>query len=58
MRKKIGAGKHYFRMGRDVRMFIIFLGGLTNQVLLTLTIIALLMNGENIRRILVLSKDG
>jgi CDP-L-myo-inositol myo-inositolphosphotransferase len=56
MKRKLGPGKYYFRMGRDVRMFIIFLGALINQPLLTLVLIALLMNAENIRRIVVLSK--
>jgi choline kinase/phosphatidylglycerophosphate synthase len=58
MKKKLGPGKYYFRMGRDVRMFIIFLGGFINQPLLALVLIALLMNAENVRRIVVLSKPG
>jgi CDP-L-myo-inositol myo-inositolphosphotransferase len=53
MKRKIGSGKYHFRMGRDVRMFIIFLGALMNQSLITLIIIALLMNIENIRRIIL-----
>ena len=51
-------GPHYFRIGRDVRIFIIFLGALMNQPLLTLLLIALLMNIENIRRVVVLYKNG
>jgi len=58
MKKKIAPGKHYFRMGRDVRMFIIFLGALINQPLLVLFIIAILMNVENIRRIIIFYKNG
>jgi len=58
MKKKIAPGKHYFRMGRDVRMFIIFLGSLINQPLLILFIIAILMNVENIRRIIIFYKNG
>ena len=58
MKRKLGQGKHYFRMGRDVRIFIIFLGALMNQPLLILVFIALLMNAENIRRIVVLYKNG
>ncbi len=58
MKRKLGQGKHYFRMGRDVRIFIIFLGALINQPLLILVFIALLMNAENIRRIVVLYKNG
>ena len=58
MKRRLVPGKHYFRMGRDVRMFIIFLGALLNQPLIVLVVIALLMNAENIRRIVVLHKNG
>jgi len=58
MKKRITSGKHYFRMGRDVRMFIIFLGALINQPLLILFIVAILMNVENIRRIIIFYKNG
>ena len=47
-----------FRMGRDVRIFIIFLGALTNQSLWVLVLIAFLMNAENIRRVVALHKNG
>ena len=57
MKRKLRQGKYYFRMGRDVRIFIIFLGALINQPFLILVLIALLMNVENIRRILVLHKS-
>lgn len=56
MKKKLGLGKHYFRIGRDVRMFIIFLGTLINQPVLILFIIAFTTNVENIRRIVVFYK--
>ncbi len=58
MRKKLGTGRRYFRIGRDVRMFIIFLGALANQSLLTLLFIAVIMNLENIRRVVVLYRNG
>lgn len=57
MKKKVAPGKHYFRIGRDVRMFIIFLGALINQPLLVLFVIAILMNAENIRRIVIFYKS-
>jgi len=57
MKKKLGPGKHYFRIGRDVRMFIIFLGALINQPVLILFIIAFTMNAENIRRIVMFYKS-
>jgi len=58
MKKRLGPGRCYFRMGRDVRIFIIFLGALLNQPLSVLALMALLMNVENIRRIVVLRQNG
>jgi CDP-L-myo-inositol myo-inositolphosphotransferase len=57
MKKKLNS-KHYFRIriGRDVRIFIIFVGALINQPLLTLLVIAVLMNIENVRRVILLYK--
>ena len=46
--------KRYFRIGRDVRIFIIFLGAILARPFETLLIIAILMHFENIRRIFVL----
>lgn len=57
MKRTLGPGGVYFRMGRDVRMFVIFLGALLNQPLFALVLIALLMNAENIRRIVVLRSN-
>jgi len=56
MKKNLTRGKHYFRIGRDVRIGIIFIGTLINQPALVLFIIAFLMNAENIRRILIFYK--
>lgn len=58
MKKKIGSNGHYFRMGRDVRMFTIFLLVILNLPFLAIFLIALLMNTENIRRMVVLYKSG
>jgi len=58
MKRRLASGKYYFRVGRDVRMFIIFVGALLNQPLSVLALIALLMNAENIRRIVVLYRNG
>ncbi len=57
MKKIHGPKDGYFRIGRDVRILIIFLGALINQILLVLFIIGVLTNVENIRRVLILSKD-
>ncbi len=46
-------GAPYFRLGRDVRMFVIFLGAILNQALVTLGVVALMMNAEVVRRIVV-----
>ena len=43
----------YFRLGRDVRVFVIFLGALLNLPLITLGVIAVVMNVEVVRRIVV-----
>ncbi|MBW1691262.1 MAG: NTP transferase domain-containing protein [Deltaproteobacteria bacterium] len=58
MKRRLKPGKYYFRLGRDVRMFIILVGALLNQPLIVLVVIALLMNAENVRRIVVLRKNG
>ena len=58
MRERITAGgKAGLRMGRDVRVFLIFLGAVTNLVLPVLALIAVVMNFETLRRIMV-ARDG
>ncbi|MFQ5846159.1 MAG: CDP-alcohol phosphatidyltransferase family protein [Candidatus Methylomirabilales bacterium] len=57
MQRRLPHGKYYFRMGRDLRMFIIFLGGLANQPLLVLVVIALIMNAENVRRMILVVEN-
>jgi CDP-L-myo-inositol myo-inositolphosphotransferase len=57
MKKRLGPKRVYFRIGRDVRILIIFLGALINQILLILFIIGVLTNVENIKRVLILNKD-
>lgn len=52
MLEKIGGGST-FRIGRDVRVFLIFLGAVFNQPAITLGIIAVLMNAETLRRLIV-----
>ncbi|MCD6327305.1 NTP transferase domain-containing protein [bacterium] len=54
MKKKLSSKGHYFRIGRDVRMFTVFLGALFNQPVATLGLIALVMNIENARRVVLL----
>jgi choline kinase/phosphatidylglycerophosphate synthase len=46
-------GASYFRLGRDVRVFVIFLGAVLNQPLLTLGVVAVVMNAEVVRRIMI-----
>jgi CDP-L-myo-inositol myo-inositolphosphotransferase len=43
-----------FRMGRDVRLLLIVIGVLTNQVLIMLIILAVIANFEALRRLIVL----
>lgn len=46
-------GASYFRLGRDVRVFVIFLGAVLNQPLFTLGVVALVMNVEVVRRVVI-----
>lgn len=55
MKSRIKKG---IRMGRDVRVFMIFLGAILNQAFLVLIVIAVLMNVETIRRIFICRNDG
>ncbi len=57
MRDRIIHGK-VFRLGRDVRVFLIFLGALFDQAYLTLAVIAIVMNIETIRRIIICREHG
>ncbi len=54
MREWIRAGgKTGLRMGRDVRVFLIFLGAVANMVLPVLVLIAVVMNVETLRRVMI-----
>jgi CDP-L-myo-inositol myo-inositolphosphotransferase len=54
MREWIRAGdKAGLRMGRDVRVFVIFLGAVANMVLPVLVLIAVVMNLETLRRVMI-----
>jgi CDP-L-myo-inositol myo-inositolphosphotransferase len=52
LRARIAVGRS-LRIGRDIRVFIIFLGALCNQSFWTLMVIAVLMNTETVRRVIV-----
>jgi len=60
LKKRLREGKKrvYFRVGRDLRVFIVFLGALANFPLTTLAALAALTNVENVRRIVVVMKGG
>jgi CDP-L-myo-inositol myo-inositolphosphotransferase len=57
MRDRIIHGKG-LRMGRDIRVFLIFLGAVFNQVYLTLVVIAVVMNIATIRRLIICRNHG
>jgi CDP-L-myo-inositol myo-inositolphosphotransferase len=58
MRERIKAGgRAGLRMGRDVRVFLIFLGAATNLILPVLAVIAVVMNLETMRRVRVAYVD-
>jgi len=45
-----------FRIGRDLRLFIIFVGSLFNQVFLVMIVLSILTHTESIRRLFILKK--
>lgn len=45
------------RLGRDVRLFLIMVGSLTNQIFYTLIILGILTNIESVRRVYVLRNN-
>ncbi len=55
MKSRIKKG---IRIGREVRVFMMFLGAIFNQPYLVLIVIAVLMNYETIRRIVICRNDG
>ncbi len=55
MQRNFASGKSW-RIGRDIRVFLIFLGALLNQPFAILLLIAALMNAETVRRVWV-SRD-
>jgi len=58
MHERVQAGgKAGLRMGRDVRVFLIFLGAITNMVLPVLVLVAVVMNLETLRRVRI-ALDG
>ena len=52
MLSKIKKG-FYFRIGRDIRLFLIFVFALLNKVIAGLVVMALIMNLETLRRLVV-----
>jgi len=57
MRDRISHGKG-LRLGRDIRVFLIFLGAVFNQAYLALIVIAVVMNTETIRRLIICRDHG
>ncbi len=57
MRDRIIHGRG-LRMGRDIRVFLIFLGAVFNQAYLTLVVIAVVMNIATIRRLIICRNHG
>lgn len=55
MKKRLGL-RRGFRIGRDIRIFIVFIGAVINQPFLALLSLALLMNIENVRRVMICYK--
>jgi len=54
LRDKLKSRPVTFRLGRDLRVFLIFLGALLDRILATLVLLGVITNLENIRRMWVL----
>jgi hypothetical protein len=46
-------GSHQIRIGRDMRLLLITIGALTNQILIILIILAVMTNFEALRRLVM-----
>ncbi len=57
MRDRISQGKG-LRLGRDIRVFLIFLGAVFNQAYVALIVIAVVMNIATIRRLIICRDHG
>ncbi len=57
MRDRISHGKG-LRLGRDIRVFLIFLGAVFNQAYLALIVLGAVMNIETIRRLIICRDHG
>lgn len=55
MARKLG-GRPHFRLGRDVRVFVVFLAAVVNLPLVALGAIAIVMNLEVVRRIVLCAR--
>lgn len=58
LKRRLARGKRPLRLGRDVRLLLIFLGALAGQALGTLVLLAILGHGEVGRRIVLLLRDS
>ncbi len=56
LKRALEEGRRPLRLGRDVRLFLIFLGALLNAPLATLVALALLNHGEVLRRLWLLGR--
>jgi CDP-L-myo-inositol myo-inositolphosphotransferase len=55
--KKVVSRKRTIRIGREIRLLIIFIGAVSNQLFAALIILAIIANAESIRRLLVLRHE-
>lgn len=46
--------RNLIRIGRDIRLFIIMIGAIVNQLLFTITLLAILTNMESVRRLYIM----
>jgi CDP-L-myo-inositol myo-inositolphosphotransferase len=50
---KASINQRTFRMGRDIRLFIVFIGAVLNQLIVVLLILAIVTNVESLRRLFI-----
>ncbi len=53
LKMSMSIGRHQIRIGRDMRLLLIVIGALTNQIPIMLIILAVIANFEAIRRLVV-----
>ena len=57
LKNSIISHRNSFRLGRDIRLFVVFVGAIFNQLFLTLIFFAIITNIETVRRLFVIKYE-